>query len=139
MAVISVYDINNFIKTHTNVTGFLNKEIEIFPTIGYADETAPFIVYFYSPSIPSVEAFWNRKDAVIYSIYDTDIDRLMNLGEILIDILSKGDEISQASGVAGTDVRILSTEVVSSFVEGPAERDGWYNMDIQFNVYNVKR
>lgn len=139
MSVISVYDINGYIKDHSDITTLLGRELSIFPTIGYADETAPFVVYFFSPYVPSVEAFWNRRDVVVYEIYDTDIDRLLNIGEIIIDLLSKGDQISQPGGVAGTDVRILSTEVVSTSVQGPMERDGWYMMEIQFNIHHVKR
>lgn len=139
MSTISVYDINAYIKDHSDITSLLGRELSIFPTIGYADETAPFVVYFFSPYIPNVEAFWSRRDVVIYEIYDTDMDRLLNIGEIIMDLLGKGDQISQPGGVAGTDVRILSTEVVSASVQGPMERDGWYMMEIQFNIHHVKR
>jgi len=139
MATISVYDINNYIKANTSITTLAGKTIEIYPTLGYADTNSPFIVYYFSPSIPSVESWWMRKDLILYSIYDVDMDRMLNIGEVMISLLSKGDEIAGAGGVTGTNTRILSAEFVNSFVEAPSERDGWYRMDLEFNIYHVKK
>lgn len=139
MAVISVYDINNYLKANAAITSLAGKSIDIFPTIGYADTDSPFIVYYFSPSIPSVESWWMRKDLILYNIYDVDMDRMLNIGEVMISLLSKGDEIAATGGVTGTDTRILSSEFVSSFVQPPSERDGWYRMDLEFNIYHVKK
>lgn len=139
MATISVYDINSFIKNDATITSIAGRTIDIFPTIGYGNADPPFIVYYYSPVIPDVESFWYRRDAVLYSIYDTDVDRVLNLGERIIELLGKGDEISQSSGVAGTNCRILSTEITDTSLEAPAERDGWYQMTLEFVIHHVKR
>lgn len=139
MTTLSVYDINSFIKNDATVTSLVGSTINIFPTIGYGDASPPFIVYYYTPIIPSVEAFWMRSDAVLYSIYDINIERLMNISERIIDMLSKGDEISQANGVAGTDSRILSTVLTDTSLEAPNERDGWYKLDLEFVIHHVKR
>lgn len=139
MSILSVYDINSFIQSDSDITTLAGREIPISPTIGYAEDQGPFIVYFYSPSIPSVEAFWNRVDVVVYIIYDTDIVRMLNIGERIIELIGKGDQISQPDGAAGSDVRILSTTFRSSAIDGPSERDGWYKMNIEFDIYHVKR
>jgi len=139
MTTVSVYDINTFIKNDATISNIAGGEIEIFPTIGYEDASAPFIVYYYSPSIPDVEAFWKRADAVLYSIYDTDVVRALNISERIIELLGKGDEISQANGVAGTDFRILSTELTDTALEAPEERDGWHRVNLEFLIHHVKR
>jgi hypothetical protein len=139
MTTVSVYDINSFIKNDANITSLVGSTIDIFPTIGYGDATPPFIVYYYSPVISDVETFWHRKDAVLYSIYDVDMERMLNIGERIIELLGKGDQISQPGGVAGTDFRILSTEITDTSLEPPDERDGWYNMNLEFVIHHVKK
>jgi hypothetical protein len=139
MATISVYDINNYLKSNAAITALAGKTIDIFPAIGYADSSSPFIVYYFSPSIPSVESWWMRKDLIEYSIYDIDMDRMLNICEVMISLLSKGDEIASPGGVTGTSTRVLSAEFVGSFVQSPSERDGWYRMDLEFNIYHVKK
>lgn len=139
MAVISVYDINNYVKANTAITALAGKTIDIFPTLGYADTDSPFIVYYFSPTIPSVESWWMRKDLILYSIYDVDMDRMLNIGEVMITLLSKGDEIAASGGVAGTNTRILSSEFMGSSVQPPSERDGWYRMDLEFDIHHVKK
>lgn len=139
MSILSVYDINSFIKADSEIQTLAGKEISIFPAIAYGDEAAPFIIYYYSPIIPDVEAFWNRVDNVSYLIYDTDIDRMMNIGERIMELLGKGDQISQPGGKAGTDVRILSTVVNNAAINAPNERDGWYSMELEFDIHHVKR
>lgn len=139
MATISVYDINLYIKNDSQLANIAGREIEIFPAMAYEDANPPFIIYVYSQGIPSVESFWFRSDTVIYGVYDTDVDRLFNIIERLIDILGKGDQISQPGGVAGTDVRILSTQVTALEMGATEERDGWYRSDLEFIIHHVKR
>jgi hypothetical protein len=139
MTTVSVYDINQYIKDDSTIANIAGSTINIFPAIGYGDAAPPFIVYYYSPVIPNVEAFWMRRDAVLYSIYDTDMVRMVDIGERIIELLGKGDEISQSGGKAGTDFRILSTELTDTALEPPDERDGWYKMDLEFVIHHVKR
>lgn len=139
MTTLSVYDINTYIKNDSDITGYVGGTINIFPTIGYENAAPPFIVYYYSPTIPDVEAFWYRSDALLYSIYDTDMVRMMDVGERVIELLSKGDQISQSGGVAGTDSRILSTELTDTSLEAPAEKNGWFRLDLEFLIHHVKR
>ena len=139
MTTVSVYNINSYIQNDTTISNIAGKTIDIFPTIGYGNATPPFIVYYFSPGIPSVEAFWYRSDAVLYSIYDTNAVRALDLTERIIEMLGKGDQISQPGGVAGTDFRILSTEITDTALEAPEERDGWYRADLEFLIHHVKR
>lgn len=139
MAVISVYDINNHIKNDSELANIAGREIDIFPAIGYEDAVPPFIIYVYNQGIPNVEAFWYRSDTVIYALYDDNVDRLFNMTEKLMEILGKGDQIAQPGGVAGTNTRILSTQVVSSIMGAAEERDGWYRNDLEFIIHHVKR
>lgn len=139
MATISVYDVNSYISNHSMITALLGRSINIYPTIGYGDKSGPFIVYDFLPSIPNVEAYWLRKDYILYTIYDTDIDRLFQLNEILFYLLGRGDEVAQTGGINGTDVRILSSIIEGSSIEPPDERDGWYKMRIEFCILHVKK
>lgn len=139
MTTISVYDINTYIKNDTTISNIAGGTIDIFPAIGYEDAAAPFIVYYFSPGVPSVEAFWQRADAVLYSVYDTDVVRALDISERMIEMLAKGDEISQSGGVAGTDFRILSTELTDTALEAPEERVGWHRVNLEFLIHHVKR
>ena len=81
---ISVYDINTFLKADTTLANIAGKTMNFFPVIGYGTESPPFVIYFYSPGIPSVESYWNRHDSILYSIYDSDVDRLFRISERMI-------------------------------------------------------
>lgn len=139
MTTISVYDINTYLKNDSTISSLAGGSIEIFPTIGYENASPPFLVYYFSPGVPDVEAFWKRSDAVLYSIYDTDVVRALDISERMIDLLAKGDEISQSGGVAGTDFRILSTELTDTALEAPEEKNGWHRVDLEFLIHHVKR
>lgn len=132
---ISVYDINAYLKNDATLTGIAGKEMNFFPAHGYGNEPAPFVVYFYYPFIPSVEAFWNRYDSIRYAIYDSDVDRLFQIGEQFITLLGKADQIQGL--VPSSNVRVLSSYLASSNFTEPLEKEGWYQMDLDFSVYSV--
>jgi hypothetical protein len=136
---IGIYDINAYLRDDSTVQSIAGKTMSFFPIVGDGSETAPFVVYTIAPSIPTPEAWWNRYDAVSYSIYDTNIDRMLRLGERFIYLLGKGDEISQSGGKEGTDVRLLSTYFVDSSVEDAIEKDGWFTMNLDFIIYFVPK
>ena len=133
----AAYEINNYLKADSTVQSIAGKTMNFFPIVGDGSETAPFVVYTVSSSIPTPEAWWNRYDAITYSIYDTNIDRMLQIGERFIYLLSKGDEISQSSGKEGTDVRLLSTYFVGSTLQDAIEKDGWFTMNLEFIIYFV--
>lgn len=135
---ISVYDINEYLRNDSDLANIAGKTMNFFPVVGYASETAPFVIYFYNPGIPSVEAFWNRFDTIRYSIYDSDADRLFQIAERFIDILGSGDTVQKPGGIAPDNVRVLSSQLLSSTVIEPIEKEGWYQMDLDFSVYSVK-
>jgi hypothetical protein len=132
---ISVYDINTFLKADSDLANIAGKTMNFFPVIGYGTEPAPFVVYYYNPHIPSVESYWNRYDAIRYSVYDSDVDRMFKIGERMIELLGHGDEIQGT--VSSSNVRILSSQLVSTSVSEPIEKEGWYQMDLDFSLFSV--
>lgn len=139
MAVISVYDVNNFLKADATVVSIAGKQMNFFPVVATDNEAAPFVVYFYNPMIPDVEQYWHRYDYIKYSILDTDVDRLLQLSERFIQVLGRGDQIAQSGGIAGTNVRILSSYQVGSNLVAPLEINGWYRMNLDFKICFVAR
>jgi hypothetical protein len=134
---ISVYDINTYLTSDSELANTAGKVMSFFPVVGYGDETAPFVIYFYSPSIPSVEAYWQRRDNIRYSIYDTDVDRLFSIGERMIYLLGRGDQIQKTGGPVPNNVRVLSTQLVTASSMEPIEKLGWYQMDLDFSILSV--
>jgi hypothetical protein len=135
VSTLAVYDVNNFLKADSTLQSIAGKTMSFFPIIGSGSETAPFVVYFISHQIPNVESWWNRFDIVSYTVYDTNIDRLLRIGERVIELLSKGDAISDSGGKEGTDVHLFSTYFEGSSVGEAIERDGWFTMNLDFRIY----
>lgn len=134
---LAIYDLNSFLKSDTQLANIAGKTMNFFPVIAYSEETPPFVIYYASPSVSSVEDWWNRYDNIRYCIYDSDVDRLYRLSERFITLLSRGDEIAQANGAQSNSSRILSTFFVDSSIEEPEEKDGWYKMDLDFRMHHV--
>jgi hypothetical protein len=134
---ISVYSVNSYLKNDATLTSIAGKQMNFFPVIGYGTETAPFVIYYYNPGIPSVESYWNRYDTVRYSVYDSDVDRLFRISERMITLLGAGDKAGQSGGVPLSDVRVLSSQLLSTSLMEPLEKEGWYQMDLDFNIYSV--
>lgn len=132
---ISVYDINAYLKADTDLANIAGKTMSFFPVIGYGTEAPPFVIYFYNPAIPSVEAYWNRYDSIRYSVYDSDVDRLFQIGERMITLLGQADQIQ--GNVPSSNVRVLSSYLTSTNLIEPIEKEGWYQMDLDFTVYSV--
>jgi len=139
ISTLAVYDINSFLAADSSLQTIAGKTMPFFPIVGDGSETAPFVVYFISQNTPSVEAWWNRFDSVAYVVYDTNIDRLLKIGERVIELLSKGDYISGPSGKTGTDTRLFSTSFDGSSVGEAIERDGWFTMNLEFTIYYVAK
>lgn len=139
ISTLAVYDINSFLIADSSLQTIAGKTMPFFPIVGDGSETAPFVVYFISQNTPSVEAWWNRFDSVTYVVYDTNIDRLLKIGERVIELLSKGDYISGPSGKTGTDTRLFSTSFDGSSVGEAIERDGWFTMNLEFTIYYVAK
>lgn len=139
VTTLSVYDINDYIKADSTLQTIAGKTMSIYPIQGAQDAAAPYMVYFFSPNIPSVEAWWLRRDAVLYVVYDTDIDRLFRIQERLIEMLSKGDRINDPGGKVGTDVQLHSTVFRGASGAIAAERDGWFFTELEFTILNTPR
>jgi hypothetical protein len=81
-----------------------------------------------------VESYWNRYDGIRYSVYDSDVDRMFKIGERMIKLLGEGDQIQ--GDVPSSNVRILSSQLVSTSVSEPIEKEGWYQMDLDFSLFS---
>ena len=134
---LSVYDINTALKADSSLANIAGKTMNYFPVVATNGETAPFVIYYYQPSIPSNEAYWMRKDIIRYSIFDTDVDRLFKISERILELLGKTGTIAQAGGVTGSNSRILSSYQTGSSLAAPLELNGWYRMNLDFRVCNV--
>jgi hypothetical protein len=134
---ISVYDVNTFLKEDTVLQQIAGKTMNFFPIIGYGTEPPPFIVYYFNPSIPSVESYWNRFDNITYSIYDSDVDRMFKISERMIYLLGRGDTIGDSGGIESSNHRFKSAIFVGSGLLEPLEKEGWYQMDLSFRIYST--
>lgn len=134
---INIYDVNTFLKNDSVLQEIAGKTMNIFPVIGYGTELPPFVVYYYNPSIPSVEAYWNRQDHVCYSIYDSDVDRLFKLSERIIYLLGRGDTVQQTGGITSSNYRFKSSVFLGSTIIEPLEKEGWYQMDLNFRIFST--
>lgn len=136
---ISVYDINSYIKNDATMGNVAGKTMSFFPIVATASPEPPYVVYYYRPGIPDVEAYWQRCDLVRYSIFDSDIDRMYKISERFIDLLGAGDQIAQSNGVAGNSVRIQSSYMVNSSESPALEKDGIFRINLDFKILSVSR
>jgi hypothetical protein len=134
---ISVYDVNAHLKNDTTMQQIAGKTMNFFPVVATDGEPAPFAVYYYNPRISNVETYWERYDYIRYSIFDTDVDRLFNLSERFLDLLSIGDGVAQQGGITSDRVRILSSQQVGSSLVAPLELNGFYRMNLDFRICAV--
>lgn len=134
---VNIYDVNNFLKNDSTLQSIAGKTMNFFPIIGYGTESPPFIVYYYTPNIPSVESYWNRQDLVCYSIYDSDADRMFKISDRIIYLLGRGDTVSAPGGITSANHRFKSATFLGSSVLEPLEKEGWYQMDLNFRIYST--
>ncbi|MGA1256078.1 MAG: hypothetical protein ACO3YX_03580 [Candidatus Nanopelagicaceae bacterium] len=136
---VSVYDINTYVKNHSSVSNVAGKVMSFFPIVATGSPEPPYVVYYYRPDIKNVEAYWQRCDLVRYSVFDSDIDRMYQISEKIIDLLGSGDQIAQPGGVAGSNVRIQSSYMVSSSEAPALEKDGIFRINLDFKIMSVSR
>lgn len=136
---IAVYSVNSFLKADTELANIAGKTMNFFPVIGYGTEAPPFAVYFFNPVIPDVESFWNRVDSIRYAIYDNDVDRLFRISERIIYLLGRGDTVQESGGITSNTHIFKSSIFVGSSLMEPIEKEGWYQMDLDFRIYSLKQ
>lgn len=134
---ISVYDVNQFLKNDSTLTSIAGKQMNFFPVIGYGTENPPFVVYYFNPSIASVDAYWMRTDAVKYSIYDSDVDRLFKISQRIIHLLGRGHTVGDSGGITSANYRFKSSVFLGSDLMEPMEKEGWYQMDLDFRIMST--
>lgn len=139
ITTIAVYDVNTFLKNDAQIIAIAGKTMNFFPVVATDAEPAPFVVYFYNPMVPNVEAYWLRHDVIKYSIFDTNVDRLFRLSERFVEILGSGDQIEASGGISGTDTRIFSSYQTGSNLIAPLEINGWYRMNLDFKLCYISK
>ena len=135
----AVFDVNAFLRADETLKTIAGKRMNYYPIIGDGDDNGPFVVYYYNPTIPSVESYWNRYDVIDYVIFDNNIERMYKLGEQIIYLLGRGDATSEPGGIEGQDTRIFSTYLIDTSVEAAEEKDGWFKMNLSFAIYYVAK
>lgn len=131
---ISVYDVNTYLKNDSTIQTIAGKTMNFFPVVATDGEPAPYVVYYYNPAVSDVETYWERYDYVRYAIFDTDVDRLFQLSDRFIDLLSIGDGVAQQDGITSSVVRILSSQQTGSSLSAPLEINGFYRMNLDFRM-----
>ena len=128
-----IYDINAYIQEDTDVlTEAGVDELTIFPAVGYETDVSPIITYFWFPGIMSVESFFINVSRFLYRILDTDSDRAFRIGKVIIEKLNKADTIQ---GVIPSDDYVPKwCYLRRSDNGGPMEREGYYFLELEFEI-----
>lgn len=131
---ISIYDVNTYLKNDATLESIAGKKMSIFPAVSTDKEKAPYLVYFYSPFVSDVEAYWLRHDSVRYTVFDLDVDRLFKISNRIVDLLSIGNGVNTENGILSSNYRILSSWQVGSNLISPSEINGYYRMNLDFRM-----
>jgi len=134
---ISVYDVNTFLKNDSTLANVAGKTMNFFPVVATDGEPAPYVVYFYHPTVSNVETFWERADYVRYSVFDTDMNRLFQISNRVINLLSVGDGVNGQNGITSNNYRILSSYQTGAGLVAPLEINGVYRMNLDFKMVIV--
>jgi hypothetical protein len=127
-----IYSINQYIQNDATLLSLAGKaSITISPMIGYDEDSAPVIVYQYSPDIKSEEMYYMHRDTVWFTILDTDIARGFAIRDRIISLLNHGDRI-QTKPIAGTYGRLLYMNLYRSADRRPVNPEGYYEISSLF-------
>lgn len=113
------YDINSYILDNVSYTN-----LTIEPNVGSADRTPPFMTYQYLPAKVHIEKYYQRKDIIIYTLFDTDVSRLYALSAELIELLNLAD--GAQGQIDSDDNRVLWVEWRGGTSFPPIDRDGFH-------------
>jgi hypothetical protein len=70
-------------------------------------------------------------------LYDSDVDRLFKLAERIIYLLGHGDSVQQSGGITSANHRFKSSVFLGSSLIEPLEKEGWYQMDLDFRIFST--
>jgi hypothetical protein len=127
-----LYSINQYIQNDATLLSLTGKaSITISPMIGYDEDTAPVIIYYYSPDIKSEEMYYIHHDTVWFTVLDTDIARGYAIRDRIIALLNHSDLI-QTKPIAGTYGRLLYMNLYRSADRRPVNPEGYYEISSLF-------
>lgn len=127
-----IYSINQYLQSDATLLSLAGKaSITISPMIGYDEDTAPVIIYFYSPDIKSEEMYYIHHDTIWFTILDTDIARGYAIRDRIIALLNHSDLI-QTKPIADTYGRLLYMNLYRSADRRPVNPEGYYEISSLF-------
>lgn len=132
-----IIELNNYIENDTTLIALTGKpSIVLRPMVGYETDTSPVILYWWYPGIKSVEAYYINEDSVKYTVLDEDFDRCLSIGNRIITLLNKADNIQNA-GTGFTNFIPKCTFLTRAETLVPTEREGFYSFTISITAIYV--
>lgn len=127
-----IYSINQYLQSDATLLSLAGKaSITISPMIGYDEDTAPVIIYYYSPDIKSEEMYYIHHDTIWFTILDIDIARGYAIRDRIIALLNHSDLI-QTKPIADTYGRLLYMNLYRSADRRPVNPEGYYEISSLF-------
>jgi hypothetical protein len=139
------YDINAFIQADPVITSLAGGTIDISAFLatedcGIADFYGkPIMRFHWMPNINSAKKYFLRNDRIRYYIMDRNYDRMMGIGERMVEILDQEQRAQiLIPSIGGTNV-IMWSRILNSQTIQPTERDGMaqFLLDFEFK-YTVQ-
>jgi hypothetical protein len=134
-----IFDINTYVKADTLTTTLAGGPITIRPLVGIETDAAPFILYWWLPSIVSTDSYFINHDIFRYHILDTDAERGMRIQQAVRERLNKANTIQ--GSIASATGRILwiselrsGTGAFNAGLGAPKEREGFYTFQLNFEM-----
>lgn len=134
-----IFDINTYVKADSTVTALAGRAIPIRPLVGVEDDVDPFILYWWLPSIVSIDEYFINQDTFRYHILDKDAERGMRIQQAVRERLNLANNIQ--GKIPSTTGRVLwlaelrsGTGAFSAGLGSPKEREGFYTLQLNFQV-----
>ena len=129
-----IYDINAYLSADATMLSLTGKSpLVISPMIGYAEDTAPIILYEYLRKIEDNDLYFINCDVIRYMILDVNIDRAFAIRNRIIALLNHSDAI-QSQAISSASSRLLSMNLTRSYDMPPNEVEGYYKISSYFDV-----
>lgn len=127
----AVSAINNYVFTHPKMTAILGHtdmtDVELYPVNEQPESVRPYIIYNYRTAVLR-EQWWMMQDTITYTIFDTDMSRLIATERTLINLLRRYEQSAKDihnSGAANSGkFNIHYVNYVSSVDMIPQDQEG---------------
>ena len=143
MAILP-YDVNSYLKTHADLAGYNLEFVPLNdpePCDGSGNPLGvPYIRYFWSPNILSMNKYFIRTDRIRYYIMSRDYDKGWQLADKITQILNPKDIAGGHHQIPcddGTN-RILSSRTTGSNTAAPTQLGGHAQTMLEFEFRYVR-